>query len=213
MPRPDKFTEEVRRRKLRRRPKAGDDENLEALPGKTPLLPFEDERGDHAHRLRAHLGIRASHDLASELGWLLKNIEHEWHLRRDHQADPSLPNLGGVQPTADQMRVTIADGARHARGLREWSRSLPAALFRDVAVLIPGDPPLRAAIEHVAHTFDRLSRCTRRRAAVGRPDAVTSRNGWAMADDLRLPTRAQYRARPAARLCARVPQAAWNRLP
>jgi len=136
-------------------------------PGEAPLLPFEEKPGDHAHSLQTYLGIRAGHDLTRELVWLLVNTEREWQRQRD---------IGEAQPTPGEMSAIVGDGAKRARELLEWSDSLPAALFHNVTVLIPGDPRLRAAIEHLAHSFELLSEIYPRRR--GRPPGRREAAQW-----------------------------------
>jgi hypothetical protein len=94
------------------------------------------------------LRVSPSIDVTRELEWLLINAAREWQLRCD---------LAAVTPSPGEMNVIVGNGATRARKLRDWSRALPAALFLKTTVLIPGDPPLRAVIEHLAHTFDLLS--------------------------------------------------------
>jgi hypothetical protein len=160
MPRPEKFTERVRRKRRRERIQLDDAEGAALqpaanLPGSVALL-FSKEYLELT--IQTWLHVRApNHDVIRELEWLLHNAAWEWQSRRDSQLDPSLPNLGGVQPTSGEMKATIEAGAKHAQKLREWSENLPSAMFHNATVLIPGDPPLRAVITHLAHTFDLLS--------------------------------------------------------
>lgn len=160
MSRPEKYTESTRRRRLNERQAqtASDETAEDALLNGAPLLPFEETAGDHALLLQTNLGIGASYDLTRELAWLLVNTKQEYERQR---------RTAAVRPTAGEMNVLIADGAKLARRLREWSDRLPAALLHDTTVLIPGDPPLRAVIEDLARAFDLLSEQYPTR--VGRP--------------------------------------------
>jgi hypothetical protein len=108
--------------------------------------------------------VRADLALATELDGLLLNAEWEWHGRRDIQPDPSLPVLGDTQPTPGEMRAIIDEGLKHAQKLRQWYRSLPAALLLNEVVPLTTPPyrrgpppPLQAVIEGVAEALDRLS--------------------------------------------------------
>lgn len=157
MPRPERFNEKTRRRRLfKRRQQAARDEALSSGEGRR--LPFEQKPGDHALLFETYLRIIPNNDLVRELAWLLVNTEAEWQRQR---------GIVEVRPTPGEMNAIVEDGAKLARKLREWSHTLPAALFHNVPVLIPGDPPLRATIEHLAHTFELLTEIYRK--GRGRP--------------------------------------------
>jgi hypothetical protein len=127
MSRAKKFTERMRRQRLAERQQhddsdgallrqvaVGDLDLAPPRPADAPLLPFEKEAGDHVLLLRNFLGLRAGHDLARELGWLLANADAE----RRHQHSI-------VRPTPGEMNAIVGDGAKLARKLREWSHCLP----------------------------------------------------------------------------------------
>jgi hypothetical protein len=166
MPRPEKFTEAVRRRRQRERLQE-DDPDWKA-PRPAPPEPIDgslkEAEGDAAELIRNFLRVRASPALATKLAGLLADAEWEWHARRDIQPDPSLPVLGDIQPTPGEMRAIIDEGLKHAQKLRKWARSLPAALLVNEAVPLTTPPyrrgpppPLQAVIEGLAETLDRLS--------------------------------------------------------
>jgi hypothetical protein len=178
MPRPEKFTEAVRRRRQRERLQQNNPDwevpkpvplDWEApRPVPPPTNPIDgslkEAEGDAADLIRDFLHVRASLALATELAGLLLNAEWEWHARRDIQPDPSLPVLGDIQPTLGEMRAMIDEGLKRALKLREWSRSLPAALLVDAVVPLTTPPyrrgpppPLQAVIEGLAGALDRLS--------------------------------------------------------
>jgi hypothetical protein len=178
MPRPEKFTEPVRRRRQRERLQQDNTDwkaaRLAPLDWEAPrpappvTKPIDgslkEAEGDAADLIRNFLRVRASPALATKLAGLLLNAEWEWHARRDIQPDPSLPVLGDIQPTPGEMRAIIDEGLKHALKLREWSRSLPAALLVNEVVPLTTPPyrrgpppPLQAVIESLAETLARLS--------------------------------------------------------
>jgi hypothetical protein len=198
MPRPEKFTEAVRRRRQRERlqqdnpdweaprPAPLDWEAPRPMPPATKPIDgsLKEAEGDAADLIRDFLYVRASPALATELAGLLLNAEWEWHARRDIQPDPSLPVLGDIQPTPDEMRAMIDEGLKHALKLREWSRSLPAALLVNETVPLTTPPyrrgpppPLQAVIESLAETLGRLSALYKPQR--GRPPGRREAAQWA----------------------------------
>jgi hypothetical protein len=79
------------------------------------------------------------------------------------KADPTLPVLGGIQPTHGQMAETLRAGLKHARELREWFSELPSGLLIRVTVPMSTPPrsdepasPLGVVIGRLAHTLEEL---------------------------------------------------------
>jgi hypothetical protein len=141
---------------------------------------------EDAELIRNFLQVRASTALARELAGLLLNAEWEWRARRHIQLDPSLPVLGDIQPTPGEMRATIDEGLKYAQKLREWSRSLPAALLLNEVVPLTTPPyrrgpppPLQVVIEGLAETLARLSALYKPRR--GRPPGRREVAQWAAA--------------------------------
>jgi len=105
MPRPERFTDATRRRRVCAQLKENPPDWWAAPP-----LEEEEDESHHALLIRTHLQIRAGHSLTSNLALLLRQAKWEWqeYLHRgDVNSDPPLPNLGGVRPTPREMRATI----------------------------------------------------------------------------------------------------------
>jgi hypothetical protein len=166
MSRPEKITEASRQKRLTSRKRQGPDFGEPAC--KSPLLPFENEPGDHKHRLQTDLRIDPGLDLTRDFSTLLVWLENESRFMRHMRAN---------RPTPDRMARTVEGGAKHVRKLWEWSQDLPAALFSEAPVFIPGTPPLRAVIQHLADTFDRMSEIYPKRGR-GKPSGTRDDAQW-----------------------------------
>jgi hypothetical protein len=93
-------------------------------------------------------------ELVSELGALLANVRWEWRSRRKIAPNPSLPVLGGVQPTYGEMNVTLKPGLKYAKKLRDWYCSLPTGLLMNVTIpLADESPALGVVIERLDETL------------------------------------------------------------
>jgi hypothetical protein len=89
-------------------------------------------------------------DAIPELIALLTEIRWECRTRSKIEPDPSLPVLGGVQPTHHEMQVTLEKGSACARELLDWVRSLPAGI-------LPSLPPeTEAALGAVINPLEQL---------------------------------------------------------
>ena len=90
-------------------------------------------------------------ELVAELGELLAVVRWEWKSRRAIIPDALLPILGGVQPKHGEMRATLMAGLKHAEKLRDWYRSIPAALLYTTTVSFAHEnPALGLVIERLA---------------------------------------------------------------
>jgi hypothetical protein len=121
-------------------------ERLGALPERKDYVA--DQSCDHAKLLKNYLGLDATPDQVRELAWLMASARDEY--RR-------LLNIAGTKATPGEMHAAVEKGRERARALLEWSNSLPPGMFSNSTTLMPGEPPLRTAIEAVAQTFDRLA--------------------------------------------------------
>jgi hypothetical protein len=197
MPRPEKFSEAVRRQRQRERlhelypeyvspeyvlptdaPAAEDQRRAEAARAEFDKRTARQTKAlsAKAAKLIPVLGLPSSRqqELVTELAALLAEVHWEWRSRRKLVLDTSLPVLGDVQPTHGEMRATIKVGLQHALALRGWYRSLPAGLLLDQTVSmtaepVPGDNPpgLGVVINRLAETF--AAKADQHRPRVGRP--------------------------------------------
>jgi hypothetical protein len=188
MPQPSKFTEAIRRERQRERLC----ELYPEYEAPTEAIQLYDheaaEETRRAEKARAEFDKRAGketkrlsdlaveltpllelsqprqRELVAELAAMFAEIRWEWQRRRKIALDPSLPVLGGVQPTHGEMHETIKGGLRHALALRDWYRSLPLGLFLNQTVSmtaepLPGDETavIGVVIERLAETLAELA--------------------------------------------------------
>jgi hypothetical protein len=181
MPRPKRFTETVRRERTRDRLRRLHPEY--APPDEAPAIFNSDAEAERNRQAHAAYGARIKearrlgaiarklipiveadqakqNEYAGILASLFVTVRWDYKAGRDHIPDPSLPVLGGAQPTHGEMRVTLEEGLRHAMALRDWYRHLSAALLLRVRVPMRSettadDPSIGVVIEKLAETLTR----------------------------------------------------------
>jgi hypothetical protein len=168
MPRPEPFTEEVRRKRREEQAKIDNnafrraDERTDAEIQRDEALAANliDVLGLAPARRRAGREEIASEPgkAICELAGILVVVRWHWQVRQDIEPDRSLPILGGVQPTHGEMHVTLEAGLKHAEKLRDWYRSLPAALLLKATVPFAEESPvLGVVIERLTETLALLA--------------------------------------------------------
>jgi hypothetical protein len=190
MPRPKQFTEAERRARLATT--LGPQERAEALRrgatravarreaglGDTPVVDeLTQALVEHRWReltARPNVSPEKLRELLKEIGAERKEVEEallavlkearwEWRKRHEIKSDPSLPVIGGVQPTHGEMHATLTSGLKHAIALRDWRRSLPSGLLLNQTVPMTTPPPdemaptLGVVIERLAETLAALA--------------------------------------------------------